>query len=263
MFSYASNLVSGAASAAAPAVSTSSGACVPRKVSLEERKQMLALPITSALKQGASFGKRGKKKGNKRSKAELHTVCSNDTRPPWLKRPSTRDVVVSTTLTVVSQNFIVTSTTVPVFAGWFFQLAALPDYASYAACFDEYMFREIEVLIEPQQTETTSGAVGMYVTCVDVDDATAPTTAAELGGSESAVNSQATASHYHRFQPSAAVATYSGAFTSFANVVGLWCDCASPSIQHYGLKGASYGSTTSAQTLLIQWRAHVLFRSLH
>jgi len=57
-----------------------------------------------------------------------------------------------------------------------------------------------------------------------------------------------------------AVAAYSGAFTSYSNLVGGWIDSASPAVQHYGIKLATPIATGSIAYTMTA-RAVVSFRS--
>jgi len=70
-----------------------------------------------------------------------------------------------------------------------------------------------------------------------------------------------TDSHYRKFIPHVAVASYSGTFTSFTNEVAPWIDIASPSVQHYGLKTACTPTTAVVQ-YTARARLSVSFRNV-
>lgn len=221
-----------------------------------------------ALHLASKGGKRSSGKNKfKGSKGSHDTSVGNDGRPPWIPRPATRRVEITTVETIPSSALLGTSSSVPTFQARSFTVNEVGDFVSFSGVFDQYRIACIEVLIEPQITETISGPSadpGEYITCVDIDDANAPSSLADLAGSTTAVQTRGTQSHYHRWVPGVAVAVYSGAFTSFASTDSMWLDCGSPSIQHYGIKaGSSISGTTGTQSYFLQARFHVMWRARH
>lgn len=215
---------------------------------------------SSMVNMSGSSGKRGRSRKGR----ELSVSTGNDAPPPWLKPKGTRGYQISTVEGLPATNFLTSNTGLPTFTATAFTISQVNDFTSFSAVFDQYKIDLIEVWIEPQVTETTAAAadVGTYTTVIDVDDASAPTSNADLQSYSSVVQTKGTQSHYHRFVPSVAVAVYSGTFTSFAATTSMWLDCGSPNIQHYGIKAAS---TTAAaiQTYTIQAKLHVSWRARH
>jgi hypothetical protein len=157
-------------------------------------------------------------------------------------------------------TFITSSATIPSFGSHSITLSGLANSSIYTSCFDQYKFDEVEIWIEPTQSQgSVPTNIGRLVTCVDLDDATLPSSFGVVESAQSALVTSAYAGHYHKFVPHMAVAVYSGAFTSFANEPADWIDCASPSVQHYGLKG-SISDTSSVSTWIYSVRAKVTFR---
>jgi hypothetical protein len=228
------------------------------------RSQLTAVPLLSAMAQNPFGSNRRRSKQKKSRKYERHSLLGNDQSPPWMPRQSLRDTIVKVVISNPTSDALVTSTTVPVFQSYGLDVSGLQHLSSYTTIFDEYMMFEIECLIEPQVSETVANgvALGSLISAVDVDDAAAPTSYSDLLAYSSAIQSRGTQSHYHRWRPSAAVAAYSGVFTSFANVSGLWIDAASTGVKHYGLKLAAQPAPTT-QTWTIQFRFHVWWRTLH
>jgi len=210
---------------------------------------------------GKTGGTRGR---GSRSKGKRELSRTYGDVIPWLKVPSTRNVEIHTVELIDSQIFIVSSTVGPAFTAMAFTVAAVPEFSSFSAVFDQYRISLIEAIIEPQITEVLSvaTAVGIYVTAVDVDDANSPTALNGLDGYTDVQSSRGTISHYHRWVPSVAVAVYSGAFTSFASTTSMWLDCGSPNIQHYGLKAIT-GTSTQAQSYKLTYKLHVSWRARH
>lgn len=205
---------------------------------------------------------RGKSKTKKHK--DMNVTIGNDSKVPWLKSMSNNSVIHITSM-LAPQSMLVTSTTVPTFSALAFLVNSMDNFASLASVYDQYYITLIEILIYPQFTETTPGgsnATGNWCSAVDLDDATAPTTYAQLAAYTSAQSGTGTASHYHRFAPQFAVAAYSGTFTSYSSSVG-WIDCASPTVQHYGIKMANDGTGGAAQTFYATIKYHVMFRAVH
>jgi len=159
-------------------------------------------------------------------------------------------------------NFLTTSTTPTAYAATAFTLSALASSSNLTTVFDQYWIKEIEVLLVPQITEALlTGGVGLIASAIDFDDANVPATMEAVSNHEHALESAGSCQHYHRFAPQFAVATYSGAFTSFSQSTG-WVDCASPAVQHYGLKAFST-PTFASQTIALIARYTVRFRGIH
>jgi hypothetical protein len=160
-------------------------------------------------------------------------------------------------------TLMTSSGSVPVFGSAFFQLSNVSNVSTYTGLFDQYMIRTIEVLIEPAVTEVTSSAsiTGEWTSVVDIDDATLPTSYNDLQNYTTAVQTGGTLSHYHRWTPTVALAAYAGTFTSYASADNQWLDCASPSIQHYGIKAGCL--TSASQPFTMTCRFHLSFRTRH
>jgi len=234
---------------------SSSVSSMPSLVRTAQQQPSLA----TALVLSPGLPKTGKRR--KLGKGEKNITVGNDMTVPWRKIKDYTSIKIIQSLQ--PQSMLTTSTTLPTFAGLSFNINSLDNFSSLANVFDQYRIDEIEVQLVSGVTEETisSSSVGTLYSAVDVDDATVPTTIAQLGGYSSCVMSDATVSHFHRWVPQFAVATYSGAFTSYGASKGF-IDCSSPNVQHYGLKvGNTSGSATYTLQALIQYT--VTFQSLH
>lgn len=229
------------------------------------REQLASLTALPAALSGNTRSRKGKKSSGKLQLFGAKTsVLSNDSAFPFLKTLSARTEVFHVVEALPNTSFLASSSSVPVYAVTAFSIASVTDISSYTTLFDQYIIRCIEVLIEPQVTETTSAStsVGDYISVVDLDDNSSPTTYNDLCSYSEVAQSRGTMSHYHRWRPTYAIAAYSGAFTSYASTDSNWIDCASPGVLHYGIKAASAVSTTT-QTYSIQTRLHLSFRARH
>ncbi len=219
---------------------------------VQQLRTMTSVPSGMYRGPTVKSGRRRKKK----SATEKHVPVSGE-RAPWLPRPLiNHEIVVHEAL--ASLPLITTSSTVPVFGALWFEVNQLANVAGYSTVFDEYCIFEIEVLITPNLTETSSATVlGSYTSAIDLDDSNVPTNLNELASYESSVTTQSNVGHYHRWSPQFSIAAYSGAFTSYAAGQG-WVDIASPSVCHYGVKvGSDVGVV---QNLTYRTRMKVGFR---
>jgi hypothetical protein len=118
-------------------------------------------------------------------------------------------------------------------------LAAFPSSGEFTALFDQYRIREVEVrFISPYKTQQLAATPYLMLHTVnDYDDYTAVIPNVMQ---ENETYRQECLSYgrdlTRRFVPKVAMAAYSGAFTSYANVSDQWIDCGSPNVQYYGLK---------------------------
>jgi len=126
----------------------------------------------------------------------------------------------------------------PAFAGRSFALSDFSSVTNLTSVFDQYRFDQIEVWLDPHSVNGNSAWPDLY-SAVDLDDGNNPTTVASVENRTGALIGNGIDGHYHKWVPHVAFAVYSGAFTSFASVPHTWIDCASSSVQHYGLKTAA------------------------
>jgi hypothetical protein len=134
-------------------------------------------------------------------------------------------------------NLFTSSTTVPTYSGTVFALSALSNYTAYTAVFDQYMIEAIEMWIftGADGVDSISSSIGIWNSAVDYDDGNTPTTISQVSDKQTNVASSIQAGHYHKWCPQFALGAYTGSFGGFSAGRG-WIDCASPTVQHYGLK---------------------------
>jgi len=127
-----------------------------------------------------------------------------------------------------------------------------------AGQWDQYKLLAIRFTIVPDQnavglfTNATTSYTPLY--CVlDYDDSTNLGSVGAAEAYNNCVVLGAGESCERLFQPRIAVAAYSGAFSSFANMADQWIDAASTGVQHFGIKMFIPGAT-AAQTLLPSWQ---------
>jgi len=157
---------------------------------------------------------------------------------------------------------ITSSTVAETLFAFNFQLSYLPGYTEFSAAFDQYKIDEVEILVLPSvTTSTTADPVPAWVVmAVDYDDATTPANLSALYEYASCRVFEATKPVSFKLKPRIATAAYSGAFTSYANNPPQWIDIASPSVQHYGLK-FGVPATAVAQKWNVFANYHLSFRS--
>jgi len=156
--------------------------------------------------------------------------------------------------TITSQTYY-SAGALPSFGAVSISLAQIDQVITLGNLFDQYRFPQCEVWLTPQVSADISSASGMLFSVIDLDDSTALTTVGQAEDYTTCVQSPAHCGHYRHFIPHAAIAAYSGAFTSFVNVPAPWIDTASINVQHYGVKFASspvVGTVTIAYDLKIR-----------
>jgi len=165
------------------------------------------------------------------------------------------------TRTAIYSNFV-TSGASATYAQYAFALSDLSGYTEFTALFDQYRINKIEFKMQPSMTMMTPGSqqLGVIASVVDYDDSTALgsfNAALEYGSCQTwNVNDTLQIA----LKPRMALAAYSGAFTSYANMQDQWIDAASSGVLHYGIKIAC-GTTTLAQTYIVLARFHFSCRS--
>jgi len=162
---------------------------------------------------------------------------------------------------VESSAFLTSSTTLPTFANQVVNLSFFDKVSSYTNIFDQYRIVMLELTLLPGSgTVVSGGNSGMLSTVIDYDDGTNLTTVAQALDYATCLTTDGVTRHKRTYHPHTAEAAYSGAFTSFANRSNSWIDCASNSVQYYGLKTA-WSATTSIYVYDIIVRAWIQFRN--
>jgi hypothetical protein len=244
----------------------------PRPASALQLSQLTHLPaglarlaVSSSMGKGSHNKNKNKKtskgSGNKKSARDGQTIAK--AYYPEGPRPQTGLRNLNQTLTVSLMDTtpiaFSTSLTVPVYFATAFALSFFTGYTQYTALFDQYKIDEIEVWLESANQNNTI-ATCQWASCIDLDDATTPSSYDTVSMRQGALSTNILAGHYHRFKPHVAVAEYSGAFTSFGNIPSGWIDVASPSVQHYGLKASAVSTDGVVRNLALTVRAKISFR---
>jgi len=222
-------------------------------------------------KQVASSRQRGRKSNKQRSGqpnskndgSDMYPSTRGDIPPAFradiltqsCRIPRTTDIFVTrqitgpTTITATPTS-VVNNTT-------YFQLSNLDNSASFENVFDQYRIDAIRMTCKPQNnaiglvTNSTTSLVPLYCV-IDYDNTSNLSTAAAAREYDNVICLEPGESFVRVFSPRVAVAAYSGAFSSFENSTAPWIDCASPNVQHYGVKILVPGAT-AAQTMLQSW----------
>jgi hypothetical protein len=152
------------------------------------------------------------------------------------------------------------SPTVPITTTFQFSLANAGVSIGF---WDQYKIEAIRFTISPNNnavglvTNSTTSLVPLY-NVIDYDDTTALGSDTIARAYSNCVTLAPGESCERTFQPRMALAAYSGAFTSYANVAPQWLDAASSTVQHYGVKTYIPACTVS-QTLLQSWNVSIEF----
>jgi len=165
--------------------------------------------------------------------------------------------------TVESLAYATASNAVATFTTLTFSVGALDQITPLTALFDQYRIELVEVWLTPRMTAANGIALnfGQFHSVIDFDDNNSLTTVPQALDYENCVFGAGCVGHYRRWVPHIAMAAYSGAFTSFANVTSPWIDAASSAVQHYGLKTA-WTVCDGAYIYDIQYRLHTVWRNV-
>ncbi len=156
---------------------------------------------------------------------------------------------------------LTTSVTLPTFASLNFTLNDLPEVASFQTLFDQYKIDLVEVWIYASYGLSDVPEAGQLLSVVDFDDSTNLGSVNAGFDYDNVIVGSLLNGHYRKFEPRAAIAAYSGAFTSYAQTdSNTWLDMASSTIQYYGVKLAA-PATATALTIKAIARYHFSCRA--
>jgi hypothetical protein len=119
-----------------------------------------------------------------------------------------------------------------------YTLSQVPQQATFTALYDQYRISLIEVWLTPEVQGVQSNSA-LLLSVIDYDDANTPTNEAYLENYQNMIMTNIQEGHYRVFVPHVAIASYSGTFTSFANMEAPWIDSASNTVAHYGIKAGT------------------------
>jgi len=168
---------------------------------------------------------------------------------PWKDDPLTDRMVLPKAVggvyrvrkTYESLSFLIQSPTVATFASSAIALYGFcTDYTGYTSVFDQYKLVAAEFIMRPQAQASapTAASKGQLYSVIDYDDSTNLASIAAAQAYDNNISTPAYLSNRRCFKPRIAMAAYSTAFTSFANMNAEWIDAASTAVVHYGVKYA-------------------------
>jgi len=160
-------------------------------------------------------------------------------------------------------TLVTTSNAATTYGSAYFTIGGLDQVSALASVFDQYKIDEIECWVQCQYGSSIPDGIDvLWATVIDYDDANNLTTYASALDYVNVVQTPINTFHYRRWRPHVAVATYSGTFTSYANVVAPWIDFTSQAVQHYGLKIAAQTTPGNAHPIVAWARLHISVRNV-
>ena len=165
-----------------------------------------------------------------------------------LPLPTPRRPVVHTHRRTVNRGFI-NADAAGVTGSFAITLASMPGATDLTATYDSYRLAQVSFKFVPLTTgfgpSVTATALPELLTVIDYDDNAAPANPDELRQYDTVEVTPMIRPAQRTFTPRAALAAYSGAFTSYSQAPAtMWFDCQSPNIEFYGLKYATTPVTT-------------------
>jgi hypothetical protein len=158
------------------------------------------------------------------------------------------------------------SAAVATFTAWNVSLNSFTQQASFTALFDQYRIVETEYRFVPRYVAADNNVVnaGLFHSVIDYDDSNllaAVTDALSYNNCRMWSPGQNMNKLVLHFKPHVALAAFSGAFTSYANVVSPWLDCASSGVTHFGIKTA-WTATSAVLVMDLYIRVKAEFKNL-
>jgi hypothetical protein len=193
-------------------------------------------------------GGKSNKKSSRKGKAKDMDVGGQSVHlVPWNSDPLTDRLTLPKAIGGVyttrklsgGTSQIIQSPTVAVFGSVNFQANNnITDFSSLASVFDQYRILAVEMFFRPQAQASapTAASKGFLYTVLDYDDSVSLTSVGQAEAYENCIATEAWQSQRRCLKPRAALAAYSGTFTSYANVEAPWIDCTSSAVQHFGIK---------------------------
>jgi len=224
----------------------------------------LITPVTAQVKKKKGKSMSNSKSGSansvsKASDATNWSILSTPT-PATKMRLVANGGVYRVTQEVNIGLILATSTTAPTFAAYNFTVSTIDQISTFAGIFDQYKVDEMEAWIVP--FAGANNTLTQYASVIDYDDSAVLTTFAQALDYTNVVVTSLSDGQYRRWIPHIAVAAYSGAFTSFTNVVAPWIDMTSTGVQHYGLKIAALATSVANIPIDLIVRFRVSFRNV-
>jgi hypothetical protein len=160
----------------------------------------------------------------------------------------------------LSPPSVTTSTITSTAQTYYFTMGALPQNTDLSVVFDQYRIDCAEIWVTPRQPNSNATNPGLIYSVVDYDDATSLSSASQAQEYANCIYSCGGTGHYRCLKPRMAVAAFSGAFSSYANMEPQWIDMASYDVQHYGVK-LFFDQTSAALTYDVRCRLHYSLRA--
>lgn len=164
--------------------------------------------------------------------------------------PTPRRSPVHTFRRTVNRGFI-NADSAGVTGSFAITLGAMPGSTDFTSLFDQYRLVEAIFKFVPHTNgfgpSTTTTALPELLTAIDYDDNTAPANPDTLRQYDTCEVTPTLRATQRTLTPRAALAAYSGVFTSFSSAPpSMWFDCNSPNIEFYGLKYATTPVTVAS-----------------
>lgn len=230
----------------------------------EQLHSLLALPASLVKSTSSSRHKGSSRKPRLAREGAIHsTTFDSFGRRPYPTNGLSLEQAITLELSLTTNNPFINSPTVAGTSSYISRTFAMSDFAGAAnllTVFDQYRFEQIECWLDcPSPNQVIS--YPELSSCVDLDDANTPTAIGQVNDHLGSVISAGPVGHYHKWKPHIAIASYSGAFTSYSNVPAGWIDSASPNVQHFGVKVATLATGTTAVGYNLTVRAVVSVRA--
>jgi len=151
-----------------------------------------------------------------------------------------------------------------------FMLSNLDDYNDFTQLFDQYRINKVVCRFIPKYTVSNlnTGAatnVTRFFSCIDTNDNSIPSNLNEIRQYQTCKITNATKSHTRTVacKPIIGAFTYAGSFVAPMTIPKGWINCASATVEHFGLKyGIDQGVTGTLQSWGVEIKYYLSFRTV-
>lgn len=202
--------------------------------------------------QSTKKSKRAKRKGNP-ARAALSDVPPHPARTYVTHSRNLPSIQDHCLVRYIVPSFITSTAASDVAQGINFSISQ--TYSGLTSVFDKYMIEAIRFTVVPQNNAMglVAGLTDLYC-LIDYDDSNAPASLAAILPNNNLVRLAPGESLERVFAPRIAISAYNGAFSGFAQgAQQVWCDSASTTIQHYGVKLYVPATGVVGQTVFQKW----------
>lgn len=147
-----------------------------------------------------------------------------------------------------------------------FRLSAVPNASEFTNLYDQYQIKGVKISLIPRYTDSTAGlaaqAIGNVWSAIDYDDVQTPVNVETLLQYQNVKRTRMNQVHTRFLKPMIANEVFNtGIATAYAPKRNVWLDCASDTVEHYGIK-LWFDSSAAGVTFDVQVKFYLAFKNV-